>query len=399
MVDIRETLVTPVRGQADVIVCGGGMGGIAAAVSAARHGADVLLIEKSIVFGGLATAGLISWYEPLCDGVGNKIMYGLADELLHLAIRYGPDTLNEKWRSDPAHAECGKRYSTFFSPAVFSMALDGFLREAGVRLLLDSVVVKPVMEGGRCDGVIVENKTGRGFYGAKAVVDTTGDADVLSRAGVPCRTGQNYLTYIGYVTDTACCRDAAKSGELLRARKWFNAGSDLWGKGHPENAARLSGVTAEEVTRYVLDGRKLFFDKLCERPREERDVSGMPHMAQLRTTRRLMGAYELIETDMGKRFEDSVGVAGDFTNRGRVYELPFRMLYHEAFDNLFTAGRTVSSSGWAWEVTRVIPVAAATGQAAGTAAAICARNGLSAKALCGDVQSLLREDGVRLHME
>ena len=75
---IHESLETPVLGEYDVIVCGGGISGLTAAVSAARLGASVLLLEKGVLLGGLATAGLISWYEPLCDGRGRRIMNGMA---------------------------------------------------------------------------------------------------------------------------------------------------------------------------------------------------------------------------------------------------------------------------------------------------------------------------------
>ena len=76
------------KGDYDVIVVGGGIAGISASVSAARRGANVLLIEKQVNLGGLATGGLISWYEPLCDGEGNQMIYGIAEELIELSVQY-----------------------------------------------------------------------------------------------------------------------------------------------------------------------------------------------------------------------------------------------------------------------------------------------------------------------
>lgn len=84
----------------DVIVVGGGIAGVAAAVSASREDSGVLLIEKGCNLGGLATGGLISWYEPLCDGEGKQIIYGIAEELIKLSAKYGFDNLPEKWGGD-----------------------------------------------------------------------------------------------------------------------------------------------------------------------------------------------------------------------------------------------------------------------------------------------------------
>ena len=81
------------KGMFDVIVVGGGIAGVSAAVSAARCGADVLLLEKQMNLGGLATIGLISWYEPLCDGVGKQMIFGMAEELIKLSAKYSFDNL------------------------------------------------------------------------------------------------------------------------------------------------------------------------------------------------------------------------------------------------------------------------------------------------------------------
>ena len=81
----------------DVIVVGGGVAGVAAAVAASRNGAKTLFMKKTVMRGGLATAGLISWYEPLCDGEGNQMIYGIAEELIKLSVKYGLENLPAKW--------------------------------------------------------------------------------------------------------------------------------------------------------------------------------------------------------------------------------------------------------------------------------------------------------------
>lgn len=116
-------------GKYNVIVVGGGIAGIAAAVSAARNGMKVLLIEKQINLGGLATGGLISWYEPLCDGKGNQVVFGIAEELIKLSVKYSFDSLPGKWGGTARSVHRKDRYASRFSPTVFMLALDEYLRK------------------------------------------------------------------------------------------------------------------------------------------------------------------------------------------------------------------------------------------------------------------------------
>lgn len=383
MEGIRENLRTPIRGEYDILVAGGGVAGVAAAVAARRAGVKrVLLLEKSISFGGLATRGLISLYEPLCDGFGHKITYGMAAELMQLCMKYGPDQLPEQWRGDPDKIPAdGSKYKTFFSPAMFTMALDEFVLGAGVEVLFDTQVVLPLMEGKTCKGLVVENKTGRGCYLAKTVIDTTGDADIFYRAGAPCVTGDNYMTYLAYRIDGESIQAALAKNNMLLARKWNILGSGPKGVGHPEGMERVSGTTAEEVTRYVLGGRKMMLDSMRDEDRFSRDLMVLPSMAQFRTTRRIAGAYAVTEADLCRKLPDSVGPVCDFLTAGEWYEIPYRALYAPGYPNLFTAGRTAAAEGWAWVVVRVIPGAVCSGEAVGIAAALCQKLGLAAEEL------------------
>jgi len=363
---ILEHFETPVSGRADVIVLGGGVAGVAAALAARRMGADVLLIEKGVALGGLATVGLISFYEPLCDGKGEKLIGGIAEELLRLAIEHGPDTLPDIWRGIPETSNGAPgpdkfdrargRLASYYSPTIFSMALDELLVREGVRIRLDTLCARPVVEDGRVECVVAESKSGREAFSASAFVDATGDADVLFRAGAPCVEGQNWLTYIAHGFALSDLGAALSEGDALRARRWLASGSDLRGNGHPEGYPRFSGVRADEVTRFVMDGRKLLFDRVKQQDRRSRDVSALPSMAQFRTSRRLDGAYLLTESDECVAHADSVGLIGDFEKPGAWYEIPRGFLYCDSVQNLFAAGRIVSCEGGrAWEAARVIP--------------------------------------------
>ena len=386
------------KGKFDVIVAGGGVAGVAAALASAREGAETLLIEKSIMLGGLGTIGLISWYEPLCDGMGKKMIGGISEELLQLAIKYGPDDLPEEWRNGQPQKPTKRRYATHYSPNMFTMALDELLIKNNVNLLMDTLITFPVMKDGCCSGLIVENKGGREFYQAKVVIDCTGDADVMHRAGVPCVTGKNYLTFISHAATVEQAYKAVNDNNILHLRKWETAGSNLYGKGHPKGMKLFTGLTGEEVTEFVLLGRRMLFEKLKKNNRFLSDVISLPNIAQFRTTRHFCGEYELTGNDLFKNFDDSIGTVGDFRKLGECYEIPFRCLYHVEFDNLLAAGRIVSASGDGWEVTRVIPVAALTGQAAGTAAAICIEKSCSTKEVeIATLQRKLEDKGIKIH--
>lgn len=380
----------------DVVVVGGGIAGVSAAVAAARSGASVMLLEKSIVLGGLATAGLISWYEPLCDGNGRQLICGIGEELIRLSVQDGFDNLDPAWKHKTGETP-QRRYSTFFSPTVFAMVLDEYLQENGVSVMLDSQAVYPVMEGSVCRGVMVESKTGREFYPAGAVIDATGDAQVMHRAGVPTVNGSNWFTYVAHYTSRELARRFARDGDMEQFRKWMWTGSNLFGEGHPKDLPKIGGTTAEEITQFVLAGRRAALQALRREPREERDLTMIPFMPQLRTVRRIRGK-KLFRGIHGERFADNVGDCGDFRKAGMHYQIPYSALYHEEFPNLWAAGRIISAEeGDGWEITRVIPVCALTGQAAGTAAALCVKQGCGADAL--DVKCLqdaLRRGGVNL---
>lgn len=361
------------RGRFDVIVTGGGIAGIAAAVSAARKGARTLLIEKTVNLGGLATTGLISWYEPLCDGKGKQVVGGIAEELIQLAISPGLDDLAEKWGGSRNSTGGNERYATHFSPGIFSLLLDEYVVKNKVKLCFDTLATYPVMDGTRCLGVVVESCSGKEYFEAGAVVDATGDACVMERAGVPTVTGKNYLTYTAHGYDREQGKKLEENTNLISLRKWISAGADLNGNGHPQGLGLFSGETAEERTKYMLIGKQMLLDRIREKKKGSMDLMAIPGMPQLRKIRRIQGKADFCAIN-GEYYEDTVGSCGDFRPKGigNHYHIPFGSLYHPDFENMIAAGRIISApDGDGWEVARVIPVCALTGEIAGKAAALC----------------------------
>ena len=170
--------------QYDVAVIGGGVAGVAAALQAARSGKKTVLVEKTLLLGGLATSGLIYIYLPICDGNGRQVTFGISEELLKASILYGPGEIPGNWRKEKDAAE-RKRYRCVFSPASFMLALDEVLREAGVDVWLDTLVCDAEVENGRVTAAVVENESGRGKISARQFVDASGSCILARRAGIP----------------------------------------------------------------------------------------------------------------------------------------------------------------------------------------------------------------------
>ena len=146
----------PIDTVCDVVVAGGGIAGVAAALAAARQGVSVVLLEKQFGLGGLATLGHVVKYLPLCDGYGKQVMGGLAEELLHRSVAEltkplpaaGFTPVPECWKhdADPAERE-RKRFYSSFNPYAFQMELETALEESGVTLMYDTRVCQVIKRG------------------------------------------------------------------------------------------------------------------------------------------------------------------------------------------------------------------------------------------------------------
>ncbi len=357
-------------GNYDVIVVGGGIAGVAAAVSSARNGLKTILMEKQINLGGLATVGLISWYEPLCDGKGQQMIFGIAEELIKLSYKHGFDSLDPKWGGTERSFTRRDRYATRYSPTIFALVLDEYVRESGAEILFDTYATYPVMEGNLCKGVITENIDGRCFYGAKIVIDATGDASIMHRAGVPCVMGKNYMTYVAHAFDKEGIEEFCQTGNMWKFRDWWNSGSNMIGEGQPEGVPPCEVDSAKTLTEFIRLGKSRMLEKIKQKDRYSYDLMMIPTMPQFRTIRRIIGDADFTAED-GKTYEDSIGRCGDFRPKGigNHYQIPRAALYNSKFPNLLAAGRIISApEGDGWEVARVIPTCALTGEAAGNTA-------------------------------
>jgi len=408
---VHETLETKVYGSYDVIVVGGGIAGMSAALASGRNGMRTLLIEKAAYLGGLATLGHVCLYLPLCDGKGRKVVGGIAEELLHLSIKYGYSDLPDGWTMGiDRHPGPTGRYKTWFNIPAFVLAGDELMENEGIEILYDTAFCEPIIETGCAVGIIVENKSGRCAYHSKVVIDCTGDADVFYRAGAVCFDRPTMLSYWCYETDLERMRRAIESNNIMKAVNVPMLG--LLPKSEPEeftgerfdqpdkrNELReYYGTDGQEVSQYLQVSRKFALERLKEKQGPDYTMLSVAGMGAFRTTRRIVGCYELTPDDANQTFSDSIGCTGDWRKAGPVYEIPYRCLIDPKVNNLLAAGRIIASADDAWEVTRVIPPAALTGQAAGTAAALSVKYGKSTSELdVSHLQNVLEANGVIIH--
>ena len=389
----------PVKKEYDVIVCGGGVAGVAAAISAANNGCSTLLLEKSNILGGLGTLGLINLFVPMCNGRGKQIIFGLAEKLLRKSAELGFDTIPEEWKDGEPKEYTEVRYIQEYSPVIFAYQLTEEVAKSGTDILFDCIATEPVMQGNQCIGVITESKGGTEFYGCKILIDTTGDCDMIRRGGVPYVRGENYFTFMGKLISLESCKQAVEKQNIRFAYTDFYGGNtNLYGDRQPENVPRWSGLTAEEVTEYIMMNHSVVLEKLRATERNSRDIATYPGMPQFRTTAHIAGDYSLKISDAYRHFDDSVCAINDFDHRDHLFEIPLRCLTRKDYPNIIAAGRCADGTGFAWDLMRVIPPAILTGQAAGEAAALALKSGKGAPFV--DIKALqnkLEKENVMIH--
>jgi ribulose 1,5-bisphosphate synthetase/thiazole synthase len=431
----------PVYTKNDVVVCGGGVAGLGAAIAAVRNGVGTLLIDRNNALGGDASiAGSALLYESA--GATRGILKEVVDRMVK---EYGaiPDL--------PVGPE---NMTVVYEPESFKQVVIDMCEESGVKLLLYTQIAGPIMEGNEIKGVFIENKSGRQAVLSDVVVDCTGDADVAAGAGAPYIKGRETDNKIRPVTlyfrvgninfeklkkfaeensDQVpgggrtvnlergvillngfykLVGEAVRSGDLDPYLDYFLRFDNLTaGNSCRVNTTRVYNIdptNAEELTKAELRCRKQI--KMLMRFLREK-IAGFESAVVLETSahigiresRHITGEYVLSPDDFDKTFDDAVwshsckwtpgydmhdpdGPEGDLnrmvkkpiTSTMKVYrfQVPYRCLVPQNIEHLLVAGRCISATGYMrWE-TRSIESCIYTGQAAGTAAALCSKTGV-----------------------
>jgi glycine/D-amino acid oxidase-like deaminating enzyme len=422
----------PVVRECDVLVVGGGPAGQAAAVAAARAGADVALLERYGYLGGLASGGMVLVLDDMC-GEREVSVGGLALEIIERMQRVGacvtppmedcfrndPDVRDRwaRWGFEELYARTKPKpivYAGSFDPEGWKQVSQEMALEAGVHLRFHSWFSQAVVEDGAVRGVIVETKAGRQAALGRVVIDATGDGDVFGSAGVPTVRGSYIMTLVhrlaGVDTDAAITferDDPTTARELDTQIKHLLGGSwDQWWLLTPRpgvvwcNCPHISGfdgLNPEHLTHIELEGRRRFMQVLAfvrqHLPgfRDAYILDAAPQVG-VRQTRLLDGEYVVTKDDIleRRRFPDVVA-------RGRDYYTPYRSLLPRGIDGLIVAGRCYSATPEAQRISREIPPLMVMGEAAGTAAALSLESGVQPRQVhVAALQQRLIAQGVNL---
>jgi hypothetical protein len=385
------------REKADIIVCGGGPAGMAAALAAAKLGAEVILVERYGSLGGLASMGYVSTV-PLPPNHRPKTLTAILREL---------SNLKQLHTRKPGGIEIA-----VFNPEALKLVADAMLARAGVGVLFETLVVGCISRRERQHGIVVESKSGRQELLARVIIDATGDGDVAIAAGAPFRVEKRRLLpltlmyVIAGVESERFQRYSSKDPELRRAaRKAGFRYQSLGAKPELRGPAMISLepfqkgaflVWSNPYTTNPLDPRGVSQAQVRLRKRvwAELDflrghvpgfenaylVATAPYLG-VRESRRVVGEYVLREGDAGRPFPDTIGYLWYSGMRAKVYPLPYRCLLPRRTENLLVAGRCFSATHSVQNKLREIPACMMMGEAAGVAGALSVRSNMELREL------------------
>ncbi|GGH63530.1 hypothetical protein GCM10008014_41030 [Paenibacillus silvae] len=443
------------RETADVVVVGGGPAGIAAAIAAGRQGARVVLVERYGFVGGMSTAAMVYPWMTFHTEQGEQVIRGIAQEIVDRLQACGGSPGHLRDTVGFVHTV------TPYDPAVYQVVAAEMLKEAGVRLLLHSFVDGVAVADDRIEAVRVTSKSGQLELQANVFVDASGDADVAYLAGAAVAQGRDTDSQSQPMTMKFRMRgvnlervkqymqehpedfyEKTPFAELdtipltgvsgfyshwKKAAVPIQRDQVLFFTGPAEdevliNCTRVQGLNATDVMDLTLaeqEGRKqvLLIAEFLRRdvPGFERaSISAVAPQIGIRESRRVIGHYSLTQEDVvtGRKFNDVIarsgypvdihdpsgqGVTAAFIQSDGAYDIPYRCLLSQNISNLLAAGRCISTTHEAHATTRLTPSCMATGEAAGTAAALAVKLKLAPAMLpISLLQTELRRSGAAI---
>lgn len=432
---------TPVMARAQVLVVGGGSAGYSAAITAARQGADVLLLERCSYLGGMSTGGLVikrDYAGPECPyGATGGLAHEVWDRIERAGGGYRPSK-GKEGSEDPRDIHYGKLFAPkafdhapdtmVLDPEIVKLEAETMVNESGAQIIYCVQVVDTIVEDNRAAGVIIEGKEGRRAILADIIIDASGDGDAFAHAGAVFDLGTLEASVnfrIGGVNWNAILEEWGRDPDAYqkkweRERKRFNCRHGFWTLGLRPGIAHANMNTDEHVD--ILDSRALSAAAIEMRAKDRamlaflrENVRGFEDayiidtapMIGCRTSRRLRGAAVVDQDEIYRlrSYDDSIMLAACFFRqdpacytperpRHAVAEIPYGALIPETLDGLLAAGRCISATYDAIHWIRDIPFAMASGQAAGIAAALASAESRHPRDVdVGQIQSRLSDLG------
>ena len=433
-----------VMAQTDVLVVGGGPGGLAAALGSAREGVKTMLAERFGCFGGVITQsmiGTVAWYRSSIETVDAG---GIGVEFEQRAKEMGASTPIFLYE--------------VLDTEIFKHIADLLVTEAGIIPVLHCTIVDTIMDGNTIKGVVTESKSGRQAILAERIIDATGDADIAHYTGAPYRIDpkdkleevsvnfgcsgvdiEKFLTYtLENPSSVADWGDASgekekeefntfliepfnkakAAGEIpqdVRIESYWGNFTDA-GEITSLNAIFMpdfDGTDVWDLTRAEIEGRKQVMWAVAALKKytpgfENARLRTMGASLGVRETRKIDGRYNLTEHDVlnQARFDDSIGICPEFLDgndiaimpsTGRYFHVPYGIVLPQKVENLLVAGRSVAGDKVSHAATRQMMCCTVTGQGAGIAAAVSVKDKVSCDRVnIQKVQKALKQQGVRI---
>jgi FAD dependent oxidoreductase len=428
MHDVRFTANIPVLAECDVLVIGGGSAGSSAAITAARGGARTVLVERFGFLGGTGAAVLDTFYGFYTPGsIEKKVVGGVPDEVA--------DGLEARGVLLKRPNTYGAGTGLTYDPEVLKVVWDELVSNSGARVLFHCYFADVLRDGARVSGVIVGTKRGLRAIHALVIVDASGDADVVARAGAPFEDAgalgiAQSLTTTFKVINVDVPKATAFPKKELWARMALASDYDLPRKEGSAHITPMQGVMVTNMTRVAgvdatdpdalakaeMEGRRQALEYMRflrdQIPGyEHAELGGLSVGIGVRETRRIHGEYWITKEDVlsARKFSDGIAQCGapieehhaggdtkwEYLPDGETVDIPYRALQPRTLENVLVAGRCLSASHEAHASIRSIGQCMAMGQAAGVAAAM-ARDGIVRNVNTMELRSRLLEMGAVL---
>lgn len=408
----------------DLIVVGGGFAGACAAISAAKHGADVLLIERYNALGGAATNALVMPFMGYFSKVDNERKFLCGDLFMQIV--------------EEMNKISGKQDLHNFDEEIMKLVLNRMAQKYGVNLLFNTTVTDVQRDGNRISFVKALGKSAVIELTADYFIDATGDAELSMLAGCEYKLGREKDNLCQPMT--LCFRMGGVDKEKFKENraKINPLYSEFQKKGLIRNPrenvlvfdnfndgvlhfnttriVKMNPTDPFEVTAAEIEAREQVFElhKFLKENIpgfENSRVLSTALQIGIRESRKVVGEYTLTQDDLKNlaRFDDAIAVGnydidihnpeGSGTSHyyfgdGEWYQIPYRCLVPKGMDNLLVAGRCISSTHEAQASYRIMPFCAEIGQAAGVAVAVAKKSGESVRDVnINEVQKILRSEG------